>query len=241
MAKKGGRNRLKRLAAPKLWDLERKKERFTFKSTPGPHALARSYPLGVVLRDLVGLVRNSRELRHALNEGEVLVDGKVRRAPTFPVGLFDVISVPSENLSIRMLPSPKGLLPSKIGKEESTKKLCGINSKAKVAGGHLQFGFHDGRSMLGDGLDLVPGDAVLIQLPNQKVLSGIKLAKDSLALILSGDRAGKLGRVLEMKRGTITRERMVKISLPSGETEIPSRLVFPVGSDKPVITVEVSS
>ena len=241
MAKKGGRNRLKRLAAPRLWDLERKKKRFTFKPTPGPHAIAKSYPLGVVLRDLAGLVKNARELRLAVNAGKVLVDGKVRRTPTFPVGLFDVIRVPSENLSFRMVPSPKGLLLSKIGKDESAKKLCGINSKAKVTGGHLQYGFHDGRSMLADALDLAPGDAVLMQLPNQKVLSEVKLAKNSLGLILSGDRAGQVGRVLDVKRGTITRERMVKISLPSGEAEIPSRLVFPVGSDKPVITVEVSA
>ncbi len=241
MAKKGGRNRLKRLAAPKLWDIERKKKRFTFKPTPGPHAIAKSYPLGVVLRDLARLVKNARELRYAINAGMVLVDGKVRRTPTFPVGLFDVVRVPAENLSFRMVPSPKGLLLSKIGKDESTKKLCGITSKVKVEGGHLQYGFHDGRSMLGDGLDLAPGDAVLMQLPNQKVLSEVKLASESLALILSGERAGQVGRVLEVKRGTITRERMVKISLPSGEAEIPSRLVFPVGSEKPVITVEVSA
>ncbi len=241
MAKKGGRNRLKRLAAPKLWDIERKKKRFTFKPTPGPHAIGKSYPLGVVLRDLAGLVKNARELRYAINSGMVLVDGKVRRTPTFPVGLFDVVRVPSENLFFRMVPSPKGLLLSKIGKDESAKKLCGISSKAKVTGGHLQYGFHDGRSMLVDGLDLAPGDAVLMQLPNQKVLSEVKLVKESLALILSGDRAGQVGRVLEVKRGTISREKMVKISLPSGEAEIPSRLVFPVGSDKPVITVEVSA
>ncbi len=241
MGKKGGKNRLKRLAAPKLWDIERKKKRFTFKPTPGPHAVAKSYPLGVVLRDLAGLVKNARELKYVINAGMVLVDGKVRRRPTFPVGLFDVVRVPTENLSFRMVPSPKGLLLSKIGKDESTKKLCGITSKAKVTGGHLQYGFHDGRSMLEEGLNLAPGDAVLMQLPNQKVISEVKLAKESLALILSGDRAGQLGRVLEVKSGTITRERMVKISLPSGEAEIPSRLVFPVGSAKPLITVEVSA
>jgi hypothetical protein len=40
-----------------------------------------------------------------------------------------------------------------------------------------------------------------------------------------------------VKKGTISREKMVKISLPTGEAEIPSRLVFPVGSEEPLITV----
>ena len=169
-----------------------------------------------------------------------MVDGRVRRAATFPVGLFDVVDVPSENLSLRVVPSPKGLLVSEIEKEESRRKLCGVRSKVRVRGGHLRYGFHDGRSMVGDGLDLKPGDAVLMELPEQKVISEVRLAKESLGLVLSGDRAGEVGRVVEVKKGTITREKMVKISLPSGEAEIPSRLVFPVGTDKPVITVSVA-
>src|SRR2546425_10944703 len=112
MAKKGGRNRMKRLSAPKLWDLERKKKRFTFKPTPGPHSIAKSYPLGVILRDLVGLVKTAGELRYVVNAGKVLVDGRVRRTPSFPVGLFDVVTIPSENLSLRLRSEER-----RVGKE----------------------------------------------------------------------------------------------------------------------------
>jgi len=242
MAKKGGRNRLKRLAAPKLWDLERKEKRFTFKTVPGPHSTEKSYPLGLLLRDILNLVKSEGELKIVLNAGRVLVDGRVRRTPAFPVGLFDAISIPSEDLYLRVVPSPKGLLLSRIERDESGKKLCGVRSKVVANGGRFQYGFHDGRSIVGEeGLDLHPGDAVLIQLPDQKLLSNVKLEKESLGLVLSGKRAGELGRVTEVKKGTITREKMVRISLPSGEAEIPSRLVFPVGTDKPLITVGVSS
>ncbi len=242
MGKKGGRNRLKRLAAPKPWDLERKDKRFTFKTIPGPHSTAKSYPLGLLLRDLLALVKSERELKYVLNAGGVLVDGRVRRRPAFPVGLFDAVSIPSEDLYLRVVPSPKGLLLSKIEKDESGKKLCGVRFKVTAHGGRFQYGLHDGRSLVGDGsLDLHPGDAVLMQLPDQKLLSNVRLEKESLGLVLSGERAGQLGRVVEVKKGTISRERMVRISLPSGEAEIPSRLVFPVGTDKPLITVGVSS
>src|SRR5438132_11004040 len=110
MAKKGGRNRMKRLSAPKLWDLERKKKRFTFKPTPGPHSIAKSYPLGVILRDLVGLVKTAGELRYVVNAGKVLVDGRVRRTPSFAIVLFAVVTIPSDNHSLRVGPSQRGMV-----------------------------------------------------------------------------------------------------------------------------------
>jgi len=237
MGKKGGRNKLKRLASPRSWDIPRKEERFVYKPLPGPHPLQSSYPLGVVVRDLAGLVGTGRELKKVIGTGKVLVDGRPRRSPSFPVGLFDVLSVPSEGLTFRLVPSPKGLLLSKVGNQESNRKLCRVRSKTKESGGRMQYGLHDGRSLLDDSLQLSPGDAVLMELPTQKVINKLKLAKDSLGLILSGDRAGQVGKIQEVKAGTISREKMVKISLPSGEAEIPSRLVFPVGTNEPVITV----
>lgn len=241
MGKKGGRNKLKRLAAPRSWDIPRKGRRFVYKPLPGPHPMRSSYPLGVVIRDLAKLTETGKEIKFVLKSGKVLVDGKPRQSPSFPVGLFNVVAVPSEGSVFRMVPSPKGLLLAKVGEDEANKKLCSVHSKTKVRGGHMQYGLHDGRAMLNDDVGLAPGDAVLIEVPSQKVLDQVRLEKDSVGLVLSGDRAGQLGKIVEVKKGTISRERMVKISLPSGEAEIPSRLVFPVGKEQPVITVGVVS
>jgi small subunit ribosomal protein S4e len=241
LGKKSGSNRMKRLAAPRSWDIERKKKRFVFKSLPGPHAASKSYPLGVLIRDLAKLAKNERELSYVANAGKLLVDGKVRKSGAFPVGLFDTLSVPSEGLDFRVVPSPKGLLLSKIDGKEADKKLCGISSKTMVRGGHMQYGLHDGRTLVSDTLSLAPGDSVLIDVKSQKVLDKVKLTKNSLALVLTGERAGQLGKVIDVKKGTITRERMVKVDLPSGQAEIPSRIIFPVGEEKPLITVGVVS
>ncbi len=237
MGKKGGRNRLKRLAAPSSWDISRKEGRFVFKPDPGSHPIESSYPLGVVIRDLASMATLSKELKFMVKTGKVLVDGKARRTLTFPVGLFNVVSIPLEGADFRLVPSRKGLVLAKVEGDEAKSKLCSVSSKTKVRGGHIQYGLHDGRSMLDDKVDLSPGDAVLLEVPSQKVLGQAKLAKGSLGLILTGDRAGQLGKIDDVKKGTITREKMIRISLPSGAAEIPSRLVFPVGTDKPMITV----
>ena len=237
MGKKGGRNKLKRLAAPRSWDISRKSNRFVFKPLPGPHPIASAYPLGVVIRDLASMANLSKELKFMVKTGKVRVDGTERRTSRFPVGLFNVVSIAEEGVDYRLVPSTKGLALAKVGSEEAKTKLCIINTKTKVKGGHIQYGLHDGRSMLDDALKLSPGDAVLIEVPSQKLLGQVKLAKGSLGLVLTGDRAGQLGKISDVKKGTISREKMVKITLPSGDAEIPSRLVFPVGTATPMITV----
>lgn len=241
MGKKGGRNKLKRLAAPRSWDISRKAHRFVFKPLPGSHPIVASYPLGVVIRDLASMANLSRELKFMTKTGKVLVDGRECRTPRYPVGLFNVVSVPLEGADYRLVPSPKGLALAQVRGDEARTKLCSVHTKTKVRGGHIQYGLHDGRSMVDDKLNLSPGDAVLIEVPSQKVLGQAKLAKGSLGLVLTGDRAGQLGKIADVKKGTISRERMVRISLPSGEAEIPSRLVFPVGTERPMITVGVGS
>ena len=237
MGKKGGRNKMKRLAAPRSWDIPRKANRFVFKPLPGPHPIAASYPLGVVVRDLASMANLTRELKFMMRTGKVKVDGMERRTPRYPVGLFNVVSVPLEGADFRLVPSPKGLALAKVTSDEARTKLCKVRSKTKIRGGHIQYGLHDGRSMVDDKVDLSPGDAVLIEVPSQKVLGQAKLAKGSLGLILTGDRAGQMGKIAEVKEGTISREKMVRLSLPGGEAEIPSRLVFPVGTESPMITI----
>jgi small subunit ribosomal protein S4e len=240
LGKKGGRNKLKSIAAPRSWDISRKGDRFVYKPTPGPYPIAASYPLGVVIRNLAGMATRSKEVKFIARSGKVLIDGTERHAPSFPVGLFNIVSVPVEGIDYRLVPSRKGLALAKIGADERNKKLCSVSTKTKVRGGHFQYGLHDGRSVLADSLNLSPGDAVLLEVPSQKILGQVKLAKGSVGLILSGVRTGQTGEIAEVKKGTISRERMVRISLPGGDTEIPSRLVFPVGTDRPMTTIGVA-
>jgi len=187
------------------------------------------------------MATRSKEVKFIVKSGQVLIDGTKRRTPSFPVGLFNIVSVPIEGLSFRLVPSPKGLVLAKLGVEETNRKLCRVSTKTKVRGGHIQYGLHDGRSIISDSLALSPGDAVLLEVPSQKILGQVKLAKGSVGLILSGVRAGQTGKIAEVKEGTISRERMVRISLPGGDAEIPSRLVFPVGTDRPTITIGVAA
>jgi small subunit ribosomal protein S4e len=238
MGKKSGSKSLKRLSAPKHWDIERKSSRFVTKPKPGAYSLEDGYSLGVALRDVLGLVENGREVNDVLSGSQILVDGVPRHDAAFSVGLFNVIEVPREGIAFRLIPSPDGLKARKVAKDQSSLKLCMIRSKVKVKGGHIQYGFHDGRTLIDDGLALSPGDSVVMKVPDQSVVSSIKLTKGSVGLVLTGDRAGQVGKISDVKKGTASREKMITLALPGGETELPSRLVFPVGGDQPAIEVQ---
>ena len=75
LGKKSGRGKMKRISAPRSWDIARKEARFITKPSPGTHAVAKSYSLAVVLRDLLRMVATQKEVMQVLTRGEVLVDG----------------------------------------------------------------------------------------------------------------------------------------------------------------------
>lgn len=241
MGKKGGRRAMKRISAPRQWDISRKEARFITKPSPGSHPIEGSYSLAVVLRDILGLVATQKEVTQVLTRGEILVDGVPRHDPGFPVGLFDVVGIPKENKAFRFVPSPDGLVAIDIVSAEAGRKLCRVRSKVKVTGGHIQFGFHDGRSLLDDKLAATCGDTIVMKVPDQSAVETVKLAKGATGLVVSGERAGQLGRIINVKKGTNSREKMIEISLPSGETELPERLIFAVGVDRPALEVQVKS
>lgn len=95
--------------------------------------------------------------------------------------------------------------------------------------------------MLDDKLSASCGDTVVMKVPQQAVMDTVKLAKGSTALIVSGERAGQVGRIITVKKGTSSREKMISLSLPSGETELPERLIFAVGTEKPALEVQIKS
>ncbi len=123
MAKKSGSLKAKRSATPAFWQISRKDKRFVVRTFPGPHPKSYSYPLLVVLRDVLGIAKTRREALSVLNQGKVNVDGRVVKAEAFPIGMMDVIDFPETGKSFRMVPHYGRLVPVEIGASEKGLKL----------------------------------------------------------------------------------------------------------------------
>ncbi|MGB9719166.1 MAG: 30S ribosomal protein S4e [Candidatus Anstonellales archaeon] len=199
MAKRGERRHMKRISASKVLPITDKKRNVFIKNpSPGKHSKHHGAPLVFVLREMLGVVSNAREARIILNAGKVHVDGRVVKDEGFPVGLMDVVSMPEEKKSFRILLDGKGrLAATKISEGENLKPLK-IKNKITAGAGIFQLAFHDGRTMLTKDSRYKPGDSVLFELDKKKIIEYIKLAPGANCLITEGKHAGVRGKLKEI-------------------------------------------
>jgi|SRR5579872_543528 len=239
MAKKSGSLKTKRSAAPAFWQISRKDKRFVVRTSPGPHSKAYSYPLLVVLRDVLGLARTRREALSVLNQGKVSVDGRVVKAEAFPIGLMDVIDFPTVGRSYRMVPRKGRLVPVEIEAKEKGLKLCYVKSKQTIKGSKISYGLHDGRVIFPEAeVDIKPGDSCIIKLPTQEFQANFRLAKETLALLIRGEKSGEVATVEDLKPGTYSRGPIATIRFADGTTsELPTNVLLPLGKQVPELTV----
>ncbi len=223
---------LKRLNAPKSWQILKKEFAFIMRSSPGPHSLKFSVPIGVLIRDILAYAKTLREVKYILNNKNILVDGIRRLDHKFPVGLFDTLEFSEAKKTYRALLDQKGrivLIP--ISAQEAKVKLCKIAKKFKVKG-KTQLNFHDGVNILVDKDDYKVGDTLVLELPKKTVKEHIKFGKGVTVYLVAGKHTGQIGKVEDIKAD--------KISYKNQEGEVLETLkdyAFVVGKDKPAISL----
>jgi small subunit ribosomal protein S4e len=236
VGKKGGDTRVKRQLAPKFWDIKRKESQFVVRVKPGPHPKHRAYPLGMVLRDVLKLTNTMHEAERVLTAGQVKVDGVVRRDANLAIGLMDVIELSSGQV-FRMVPKDSRLLAAvPIDATEAASKLVRVTSKTTIKDKKLQYGFHDGKTLITDQKFKV-GDTCMIELPKVQVKTHIPFDKGTSVLIISGENAGHIGKIDDIHDGVFSLPRRALVSYEDRSVELPVEMVMVVGSDKPVLKV----
>ena len=237
MVKIAGSKKLKRQMAPLFWGITRKNKRFVVTVKPGTHAKNSSIPISVFLRDTLKIVTSLREAKSVIYSGKIKVDGVIRKSLHHGAGLMDVVELEGTNKTYRLVPQNGTLLkPIEIDDAEKTKKFVLVKSKTTIKNGKTQVGFHDGKTLL-DETNVSVGDTCVLQIPEIKILSVIKLEKGMNCLIIKGVNAGKIGKIDEIKEGTFNIPKSLDITFDDRQIEIPARLVMPIGKDKPEITI----
>jgi small subunit ribosomal protein S4e len=237
MAKKGGDKRLKRQLAPRFWQVNRKSARFILNTMPGPHTRKFSYPIGVVLRDLLHVCSNIREVKRSLNNGLISVDGKMVRHPNFPIGLMDIVEIKPSNQFYRFVPSNGiPLFPIKINSAEKNLKLEKIKSKVTSKKNLFQYCLHDGRTFLSKERYNV-NDTFLIDLPEFGIKNHVQLKEGCSVIVTRGENAGNIGKVEEIKTGSFSLPKRVLVSMGEKTVELPVDLVMAIGVDSSLIQV----
>ena len=251
MGRRGKTARLKRKPAPKFWPIHRKEFAWVVKPSTGPHSLQNSLSLTLVLRDILGVAKTKKEAGMILSQGKVEVDGKVRRRADFPVGLMDIIAMPSVNEYFRIMPSAKGLVLSRIDKDESSFKLARVENIVAAKEG-VQVALHDGSNILvkvADPKNPVEVthetfDILKLGLPEKQVLDKIKTKVGNLAVITGGKNIGKKGKIVDIEKTEAKKRRnaLVVIEDEKGvRYQTILDFVFSIGQAQPLITETTTS
>jgi small subunit ribosomal protein S4e len=227
---------IKRLAAPKAWHIKRKSGKFIIRPLPSGHPKSLSISLVILLRDVLGLAKDSNDAKRATSRGSVTVDSIIRKNIKFAVGAMDVVGIPDSKKFFRMSLDEKGRIkPVEIPESEKDKKVCKINVKKHVKLGKMQYGLHDGRTILADKkseMNYKVNDSLLIQLPDQKILKHFSMAKGMSVIITSGKHSGEIGSIEDLD------PRGVTVKSDKGDVfQTPLKYVFVLGEKKPDLKV----
>lgn len=198
---RGPRKHLKRLAAPKSWLLDLKKGVFAPRPSTGPHNASECIPLSLLLTDKLGYARTGKEVGHILKEKMVLVNGRIRKDVRFPVGLFDVLSLPKANEHYRILYNVAGrFILSPISQEQVNFKLTTVRKTALAKKNIPMVYTSDGGSFRFCDQDIKTGDTVKVDLETGRITDFIHLEVGHTALIKKGKNMGCIGVITHIEK-----------------------------------------
>lgn len=220
---------LKTLTVPVTWPIKRKGKTFVIRPMPGK-AFQMSMPLSLILKDMLGYCKTSKEVRALLRDKEILIDGKRKKEEKALVSVMDVLSIPLTKEHFRMeINKHNKLMLVKIEAEEAGMKILKIVGKTTLKEGKMQLNFFDGRCLIVKEKDYKIGDSVTIKLPSQEIIDHIKQEKGVYAYVTEGSHTGYHGVIED-----ITSDG-VKIKAQDVEFITPKKSVFVVGKHKPLI------
>ncbi|DAC06841.1 MAG TPA: 30S ribosomal protein S4e [Candidatus Poseidoniales archaeon] len=186
---------MKRLTMPRSWPLPRKSSVWIQKPNPCGHPLDLCMPMGVILRDVLGVAQNRREAKKILHSKLVKVDGAIETDIGRGVGLMDVLTV--GDVSYKCVLDTNGKLRYRtIPAKEASTKICRVMGKTTIKGAKTQVHLHDGRNLLfNENPEYKTGDSLVISLPDQEVKSYHKFEEGSIAYLTGGNHIGELATV----------------------------------------------
>ncbi|MFC1690963.1 30S ribosomal protein S4e [Nanoarchaeota archaeon] len=224
---------LKRLNMPRTWEIKRKVSTFITRPHPGAHKLEHGMPLGIVIKELLGLAKTTKEVKDILNNKELLVDGKRRKDQKSLVGLMDIITIPQLKKSYRMILDNRGKLKTiEIADNEVNLKLCKVMSKTLLRGKKIQLNLGSNRNIIIEKDEYTVGDTVVIGLPDQKINKVLKLEKGASIYLIGGKHLGSTGSIENIEGNMIT------FRTPEKEVyQTFKKFLFVVGKDKPEIAL----
>jgi small subunit ribosomal protein S4e len=203
MGKRGLRKHQKRLSAPKHWMLSKVGGIWATKPSTGPHKLRECMPLSVILRNKLKLALTGREAKMIVRakEGNIAIDGKIRKDQKYPVGFMDVVTIMKTKSYYRVLYDCKGRFGlNKISSGEAEFKLCKVKARAMGPKGIPYIVTHDGRTIRFPNPEIKAQDTVRINLRNGEITDFYKFEEGCQVMIKGGNNIGRVAQLVKIEK-----------------------------------------
>lgn len=231
------KNHIKRINAPKSWDILRKDDTFISRPNPG-RDMSFCISLNSAVKDVLGKVNTTKETKYLIKYKGLLVNGVRRHDEKFPLGFMDVLTLPDVKEHYRLLVNEKGkLFLHQISEAEAGIKLSKISNKRQLTSGVLQVNCTDGRNFLFKEKDASMmkdagiNDTIIYSIPEQKLQDVFKLQKGALVYLYKGKHIGHVVNVEDFKEGNI----LFKLGSDTYETK--KTYAFVIGKDRPAVSL----
>ena len=203
---------LKRQQSPKSWPVERKGTKYLVK----PKGVANGIPMLIVLRDMLEIAQNRKEVKRAINMKNVLLNQKLIKDEKTSAVLFDTISVVPTKKNYRLTFSEKGKFQlDEIKENETGEKIVKVINKKMLKGKKTQINLSDGRNFLSD-LKCNVNDSVLVNMKEKKIEKCVPLKEKSKIFVFEGKHVGKQGTIEKI----IKEQKMVEADVNGNKINI---------------------
>jgi len=200
---RGHKKHLKTVNAPSSWLLSKISGNFTMRPSQGPHKLRASIPLGIILRNKLKYARTMKEIKMITNDkdGNIYIDGKIRRDYKYPLGFMDVLTIPKTQDKFRILfDMKKRFYLKKISEEETKFKLCKVIKRGICSNKIPYIVTHDGRTIRYPHPDIKVNNTIKLNLENNTIESYINMEQGVMGMAFSGNNTGRYGTITKIEK-----------------------------------------
>ena len=181
---------LKRQKVPKNWPIHRKGTKYVVRPNSSIH---KGIPILVILRDILKVAQNRKEVKKALHLKQILLNNKVVKDEKNNVLLFDTITIVPSKKSYKVTLSGKGKFQiEEIKESEANRKITKIVDKKTLKGKKTQLNLIDGRNFISN-LKCNVNDSVLINFKDKKLEKCLPLKEKGKVIIFEGKHSGERG------------------------------------------------
>lgn len=174
---------------PREWPLARKGKKYLARASDRS---IDSLPILFALRDILGVVQTKREARKVCLNGDIKINGIIRKDEQFPLKLRDVLEIEKMKKTYVLRQKGKRFV---LEEENINSKISKIIGKRILSGKKIQANLDDGTNkILKDKFSR--GDSLVVEFGKKDSIKIIPLGKNSKVEIIGGKHIGKVGMVV---------------------------------------------